>query len=71
MPPHFPPVVPRQSVHTFKNVGCQPGKLLVHITPSGFENFFAAEAAEFAKPGGPDMNRAVEIAAQYGIKFVT
>lgn len=62
---------PRQSVHAFKNVGSQPSKLLVHLTPSGFENFFAAEAAEFAKPGGPDMKRAVEIAAEHGIQFVT
>ena len=62
---------PRKSVHTFKNVGDRPSKLLVHITPSGFEKFFAAAAAEFAKPGGPDMNRAAMIAAEHGIKFVT
>jgi len=42
----------------------------VHVTPSGFKNLFAAEAAEFGKPGGADMNRAVQIAAEYGIKFV-
>jgi quercetin dioxygenase-like cupin family protein len=62
---------PRKSVHTFKNIGNQPSKLLVHITPSGFENFFVAAAAEFARSGGPDMNRAVQIAAQHGVKFVT
>lgn len=61
---------PRKSVHTFKNIGGQPSKLLVQITPSGFENFFAAEAAEFAKPGGPDMHRAMQIAAEHGVKFV-
>ena len=27
-------------------------------------------AAEFAKPGGPDMNRIVEISAEYGTHFV-
>lgn len=62
---------PRKSVHTFKNVGDRPSKLLVQITPSGFENFFAAAAIEFAKPGGPDMSRAAMIASEHGIKFVT
>jgi len=62
---------PRKSVHTFKNVGDRPSKLLVHVTPSGFENFFAAAAADFARPGGPDMQRVVAIAAGHGIQFVT
>jgi hypothetical protein len=62
---------PRRSVPTFKNVGDQPSKLLIHLTPSGFENFFAAAAAEFAQPGGPDMNRVMKIAADHGIRFVT
>ncbi len=62
--------VPRQSVHTFKNTGSTPSKMLVHTSPSGFEKFFAAAAAEFARPGGPDMNRAVQIAAEHGIHFV-
>jgi quercetin dioxygenase-like cupin family protein len=62
---------PRKSVHTFKNVGNQPSKVLVQITPSGFENFFAAAAAEFAKPGGPDLDCAMKIAAEHGIKIIT
>jgi len=44
--------------------------LLVHITPSGFENFFAAAAAEFARSGEPDMQRVVAIAAEHGIQCV-
>jgi quercetin dioxygenase-like cupin family protein len=61
---------PRRSVHTFKNTGSTASKMLIHTTPSGFEKFFAAAAEEFAKPGGPDMKRAVQIAAEHGIHFV-
>lgn len=63
--------VPRHRVHTFKNVGDRPSKLLVYITPSGFEIFFAAAAAEFARPGGPDMQRVMAIATAHGIQFAT
>jgi len=60
---------PRGSVHTFQNIGDTTSKMLIHTSPSGFEDFFAAAEVEFAKPGGPDMARAVEIAAEYGIRF--
>jgi quercetin dioxygenase-like cupin family protein len=61
---------PRKSVHTFKNVGDKHSRMLVHTSPSGIEKFFAVAHDEFAKPGGPDMNRAMTIAAQHGISFV-
>lgn len=61
---------PRKSVHTFKNVGDAPSRMLVNLSPCGFENFFAEAAAEFAKPGGPDMAKAMTIAAKHGIHFV-
>jgi hypothetical protein len=44
--------------------------MLIHTAPSGFETFFAEAAEEFARPGGPDMNRAVAIAGKHGIRFV-
>lgn len=62
---------PRRSVHTFRNAGEEPLKTLIHTTPSGFETFFERCANEFAKPGPPDMDRIVEIAAEHGIHFVT
>lgn len=61
---------PRGSIHTFKNVGEQPSRMLIRTSPSGFEHFFARCAAEFAKPGPPDMARLVEISAEHGIHFV-
>ena len=33
--------VPRGTVHTFENVGTEPGVLLVGVTPGGFEEMFA------------------------------
>ena len=49
--------MPRTSVHTFRNVGDGPLRMLIQLTPSGFELFFEACAVEFAKPGGPSMER--------------
>ena len=44
--------------------------MLIHTSPSGFEKFFTQAAEEFAHPGGPDLNRAIAIAGNYGIRFV-
>lgn len=63
--------VPRGTMHTFRNPGEAPLKMLIHTTPSGFEQFFERCANEFAKPGPPDMDRIVEISAEHGIHFVT
>jgi quercetin dioxygenase-like cupin family protein len=61
---------PRNSVHAFKNIGDQPSRMIVSISPAGFENFFARCAEEIAKPGAPDMRRIVEFSAEHGIHFV-
>jgi len=61
---------PRRSVHTFQNIGDTPSQMLVHNSPSGFESFFSAAAAEFSQPGGPDRRRATQIAGEHGIHFV-
>jgi len=62
--------VPRGMVHTFRNVGSEPLKMLVQTTPAGFETYFARCAEEFARPGAPDMERIMEISAEHGIYFV-
>ena len=63
--------VPRGTVHTFRNPGELPLKMLIHTSPAGFETFFERCAEEFAKPGPPDMDRIVGISAEHGIHFVT
>jgi quercetin dioxygenase-like cupin family protein len=61
---------PRGLVHTFRNAGDQPSRMLIMTTPSGFEKFFARCAEEFAKPGGPDMSRIAKIGEEHGIHFL-
>lgn len=62
--------MPRGVVHTFKNVGDRPCRMLITTTPSGFEKFFARCAEEFARSAKPDMSRLIEIGAEHGIHFV-
>ncbi len=61
---------PRRSVHTFRNIGDEPLRMLIQTAPSGFEVFFERSAEEFAKAGPPDMQRLVEIGREHGIHFV-
>ncbi len=69
-PPGTAFFAPKGSVHTFKNAGQTPSRMVVHTSPSGIEKFFAEAHAEFAKPGGPDMNAAMAIVAKHGLRFV-
>lgn len=69
--------VPKGSLHTYKNVGTTPGKMLVSQTPGGLhERFFeeiGQEAQDKFKPmaheGRLDAERIVTIAATYGIEI--
>lgn len=63
-------VNPRESIHTFKNVGEAPSRMLIETSPAGFKTFFARCAEEFAKPGGPDTQRINGIAVEHGIRFL-
>jgi quercetin dioxygenase-like cupin family protein len=62
--------IPRNVVHTFKNTGQTPGRMLISTSPAGFEVFFARCAEEFKKQDGADMDRIVQISAEHGIHFV-
>ncbi len=53
-----------------QNIGDQPSHMLIATMPSGFETFFARCTEEFAKPGGPDMARIIEIGVEHGIHFM-
>lgn len=61
---------PRHSIHTFKNTGDGPSRMLLTTAPAGFEVFFARAAEEFAQPAPPDMGRVITIAEEHGIHFV-
>jgi quercetin dioxygenase-like cupin family protein len=63
--------LPKGVVHCYRNVGATPSKHWILTMPSGFEHFFSDSAAEFAKPGSPNMQRLVEINQAYGIELVS
>lgn len=56
--------------HCYRNVGETPSRHWIITLPSGFEQFFAAAAAEFARPGGPNPENIVEIHHQFGIDLL-
>jgi quercetin dioxygenase-like cupin family protein len=61
--------LPRGIPHTWKCLGPEPGRLLIVITPSGFENFFAACHAEgLEMPDG--AARMAAISEALGCRFV-
>jgi quercetin dioxygenase-like cupin family protein len=47
-------VIPRGTIHGFRNPLATPGKMLAIITPSGFENFFA-EISRLKEPGPAEI----------------
>jgi quercetin dioxygenase-like cupin family protein len=66
--------ITRGTLHTFKNVGTSPSRILAVISPGGFEKFFleAGEPLrEGASPpeGAPDVGRIVEIGQKYGLEI--
>lgn len=63
--------VPRGTIHTFRNSGSEPLKMLVQTNPAGFEIYFERCAEVFAESGPPDMARIMAISADHGIHFVT
>jgi quercetin dioxygenase-like cupin family protein len=57
---------PRGHIHTFRNIGSTPGKLLIFVSPAGFENYL-----EEIGPLSPatDMAKITEISKRFGISF--
>jgi quercetin dioxygenase-like cupin family protein len=61
--------LPRDIPHTYTNVGYRTGKLLVTITPAGFEDFF--DELSLRAPGpSPDRDTFRAIAQHYGLEIL-
>ena len=56
----------RGSVHTFRNAGTTPARMLVFITPAGMEKYLE-EISALAMPG--DLPELLSISERYGISF--
>jgi len=68
-PPGTCVFLPREIPHTYTNVGYRTGRLLVTMTPAGFEGFF--EEMSLGSPGAPvDRDRLVAIGKKYGLEIL-
>ena len=60
-------LLPRHQVHTFRNIGTDPGRILTVIQPAGFERFLEVVAERCL---GDDMHELTAIAGEFGLKIV-
>jgi mannose-6-phosphate isomerase-like protein (cupin superfamily) len=59
---------PRGLVHSYKNIGATPAKLLMMITPAGFEEFFEEVGAMSAEQ--QEIPKVIAIGKKYGLEFL-
>ena len=59
---------PRGVPHAYRYVGQTPGRLMVTITPAGFEGFFEEIGA--LSPQQQEIPRVIEIGKKYGLEFL-
>mgnify|MGYP000892114553 CR=1 FL=1 len=60
---------PRGVVHGFQNIGTSPLRVLITLTPSGFEKWFARCARAFAGTAQPNLQQLAALAAEHGMHF--
>ena len=70
-------ILPRGSLHYFRNVGPSPARMLTLIVPAGFEKFLlevGREASSFSPEAGAmrpgDIEKILAAAPRYAIDFV-
>jgi mannose-6-phosphate isomerase-like protein (cupin superfamily) len=69
VPPGTSVFGPRGVPHTFRNVGKAPSRMIVTISPAGFEHFFA-EVDRMSAGGPPTPEQLIELGAKYGLQFL-
>ena len=62
--------LPRGIVHTFQNAGTKPCRMLLGLSPAGFENFFTemgepAPSLTLPPPSAPDIEKLMRLAKKY------
>ena len=61
-------IVPKGQLHTFQNVGTEPGKLLAVVWPAmAFEAFVSEVGTPEPPTGPPDIEKLLQAAARHGI----
>lgn len=61
-------LAPRAVPHSYKSIGPTPGKLLLTITPAGFEGFFEEVGAMTAEQ--QEIPKVIAIGKKYGLEFL-
>lgn len=62
--------MPRDIPHGFQVEGDQPARIMLFVTPAGFEKF-VEEVGEPTPPSGPpDLAHVVEVAATYNVEIL-
>jgi quercetin dioxygenase-like cupin family protein len=63
--------VPRGTVHAFTNIGSEPARMLILVTPGGIHDTFFDEVGEHpdVAAGEPDIARLLAVAPKYGIEI--
>ena len=68
--------IPRGTLHTFRNIGETPGRLMVFITPAGLEEFFYAIGTPASGSGTPPafdpavIEKVMKLAGRYKMDVV-
>jgi quercetin dioxygenase-like cupin family protein len=67
--------LPRGTWHAFKNQGPSPARMLIVVTPSGLEQFFAEVGSEATGRSSPppgtaaDVEKLLAVAPKYGLEI--
>ncbi len=66
--------IPRGTLHTFRNSGTKPARLLISVVPGGFEKFFdevgePATDPNYPPAGPPDVEKVLAVAPKYGLEI--
>jgi mannose-6-phosphate isomerase-like protein (cupin superfamily) len=61
--------IPRRTPHAFANAEDTPAKMLVVLTPSGLEHYFAELSALVHLPGGPTAEQIAALNEKYNLDF--
>ena len=63
--------VPKGLEHAYWNEGAIPARMLITISPPGFERYFEELAELLAKPGPPDIQAIAELRKRYDTEQVS
>ena len=62
-------LLPRGIPHTFKNIGAASGRLLVTMSPPGFEKFFVG-VDELSQAGPPALDEILALARRFDLDLL-